>query len=921
MGGYVVIDSLGNWTILCAAVVYFLASVYAIGYMRMLGEDDRLHRFYAMFAGFALSTLVGPMMNNAGLYWIAIELTTLISTFLVAFEREATSIEAAWKYIIVVSAGISLALLGTVLFYWSGTFVLGQTYDMTWQALEQMAPRLNRPLVSLSFLLVLIGYGTKVGLAPMHTWLPDAHSEGPAPVSALLSGALLNTAMVGIVRYLVVADAAGITSLAHGALLGLGAFSLFVAALFIVRQTGIKRLMAYSSVEHMGVIALGFGFGGPLGIAGALYHMLNHSLNKSAMFFGAGSVMRAYGTKQIHGIHGVLRNFPVLGGLWLAFAVAITGAPPFALFLSELTIIRGGLADSQHFLVGLMAILLIVIFVGFLNHFKSMYFDDGEVEPRDGSRQRMVHCSHVVGAGAAAGDGAVVAASTLGAFSDDSAHAPPGYACGGGAMIGARIEQLEPGQLHEKAETLRHAGARVQFAYAWSPEGDDREVRYVWAIPDQTDFEVWAVAARELPSLAPVWPLLGWYEREMMDLQGVKFVGHPEPYPLILRDGDSTHINGRNSKSLLPTNGRPHLPAIEARDVQQLPFGPVRADVLESAEFTFFYVGEHIIHYQPRLFFKHRGMEMRFEGARPDDAVIIAERVSAVGTVCHALAFCEAVERAAGCEIPARAKALRVLLAELERLYNHLHYLGHLCNTTTLKVGEAQGKLLEEKAKQLNGRLTGSRFLRGVLTPGGLRRDLSPDDWLGEALESLRTEFIPYVERLELSESHLDRLITTGLLPRQVAFDQGATGPIERASGLNRDLRRDHPYAHYAELPLTVATFEEGDAYARERVRIAEVEAAFVLCQRILLLLEPGEIRTGCVPAPLSQGLGWTEGPRGSVFYAVHVAPDGRLARVKIKSPSFSNWRAFPFTVHDTNMMDYAINEASFGLTMAGCDR
>ena len=216
------------------------------------------------------------------------------------------------------------------------------------------------------------------------------------------------------------------------------------------------------------------------------------------------------------------------------------------------------------------------------------------------------------------------------------------------------------------------------------------------------------------------------------------------------------------------------------------------------------------------------------------------------------LRICEAVERAAGCEVPARAKALRVLLAELERLYNHLHYLGHLCNTTTLKVGEAQGKLLEEKAKQLNGRLTGSRFLRGVLTPGGLRRDLSPDEWLGEALESLRAEFIPYVERLESSESHLDRLITTGLLPQQVAFDQGATGPIERASGLNRDLRRDHPYAHYAELPLTVTTFEEGDAYARERVRIAEVEAAFVLCQRILLLLEPGIFVPVASPATLA---------------------------------------------------------------------
>ena len=154
-----------------------------------------------------------------------------------------------------------------------------------------------------------------------------------------------------------------------------------------------------------------------------------------------------------------------------------------------------------------------------------------------------------------------------------------------------------------------------------------------------------------------------------------------------------------------------------------------------------------------------------------------------------------------------------------------------------------------------------------------------------------------------------------------MAFDQGATGPVERASGLDRDLRRDHPYAHYAELPVTVTTLAEGDAYARSRVRVAEIEAAFALCQRVLLLLEPGEIRVDCVAPPLSEGLGWTEGPRGSLFYAVHVGADGKLARVKIKSPSFSNWRAFPFTVHDTNMMDYAINEASFGLTIAGCDR
>lgn len=381
---YIVVDALGAWVILCSAIVYLLASIYAVGYMRLLDEDARLPVFYALFAGFALTTLVGPMMNNAGLYWIAIELTTLVSTFLVAFERAAESIEAAWKYIIVVSGGISLALLGTILFYWAGSVVLGPTYDMTWSALRGAAPHMNPSLLTLAFLLVLIGYGTKAGLAPMHTWLPDAHSEGPTPVSALLSGALLNTAMIGIIRYLAVIDAARVGPVPRVTLIALGIVSLVVATLFIVRQEGIKRLMAYSSVEHMGVVALGVGFGGVLGIAGALYHMLNHSLNKSLMFFGAGSMMRSYETKNITGIHAVMRRFPVAGGLWLAGAVAITGAPPFGLFASELTIMRAGLQSGAAWASFIMAALLIIIFIGFLNHFRVMYVEN----PADGSTAR-----------------------------------------------------------------------------------------------------------------------------------------------------------------------------------------------------------------------------------------------------------------------------------------------------------------------------------------------------------------------------------------------------------------------------------------------------------------------------------------------------------------------------------------------------
>ena len=299
-GDYIIVDRDAAWVVMCTAIVYFLASIYAVGYMRLLNEDAALCRVLCAVRRLRRSPRwSGPLMNSVGIYWIAIELTTLVSTFLVAFEREAESMEAAWKYIMVVSAGISLALLGTVLFYWGGTFVLGPTYNMTWSTLAAAAPQINPVLLTLAFLLVLVGYGTKVGLAPMHAWLPDAHSEGPAPVSVMLSGALLNTAMVGIFRFLAIVECrrpeprpsarAGSPS---------APFRCWSARCSSFASEGVKRLMAYSSIEHMGVVALGFGFGGPLGIAGAFYHMLNHSLNKSLMFFGAGNMMRAYGTKR-----------------------------------------------------------------------------------------------------------------------------------------------------------------------------------------------------------------------------------------------------------------------------------------------------------------------------------------------------------------------------------------------------------------------------------------------------------------------------------------------------------------------------------------------------------------------------------------------------------------------------------------------
>jgi len=491
------------------------------------------------------------------------------------------------------------------------------------------------------------------------------------------------------------------------------------------------------------------------------------------------------------------------------------------------------------------------------------------------------------------------------------------------------IDLVRPEELKGAASDLIAAGGRMQMAYAWYPEPGRLELRYVSRPPGETGFGQWRCRPEgDVPSLAGICPLLSWYEREITDLFGIQFSGHPQPHRLVLHEGAETEIPPFDPRyppdQRLPARRKkqrvPDIGGAEA-DVQLLPFGPVRADVLESGEFLFFYVGEAILHFQPRLFFKHRGMEKRFEGLEADRGVVLAERVSGVGSVAHALAYCQAVETAAGCDVPARARLLRVVLAELERLYNHLHYFGHLCHTTTLKVGEAEGKLLEERAKQLNTRLTGSRFLRSLLIPGGLRRDLDAQGWLVGELEALQEKFSAYARHMETTDSHLDRLIATGKLDQRVAFDQGATGPVQRGSGIDADLRRDHPYAAYAELSPQVTVRGEGDAHARAQVRMAEIEESIALITRVLERLADGPVRVDCMAKPDSEGLGWSESPRGTLFYAVHFDGEGKLKRVKIKSPSFSNWRVFPFTVHDTNMMDYAINEASFGLTIAGCDR
>jgi len=496
-------------------------------------------------------------------------------------------------------------------------------------------------------------------------------------------------------------------------------------------------------------------------------------------------------------------------------------------------------------------------------------------------------------------------------------------------MKGVIEKNISPNEIVSMCEHVYAQGDRMQMAYAWYPEKNTApEIIYISSIKDQRPFHAYRCQLnndKKITSLTNASPLLGWYEREMQDLFGISFFDHPENVKLVLHEGVQSEYAPMDPnyprEKLISFSRQPwQLAEMKNPELQLLPFGPVRAGVCESAEFQYLYAGESILHFDERLFFKHRGMEKKFEGLTPELGAILAQRVSGVGSVAHALAFSQAVETACDVEIPLRAKQWRVILAELERLYNHLHYLGHLCHTTTLKVGEAQGKILEEQLKQLNAQVTGSRFLRDIITPGGLRREPNIEP-VKYQLKKLQADILKYCNQLNNTNSHIDRLIGTGLLTNQVAFDEGATGPVARASNIATDFRLKHPYASYNQNNFIIPVLEAGDAFARMQIRIAEITESFLIVEQTISSLENGFIFREFKTIPLSEGLGWAESARGGLFYAIHIDTAGKLARVKIKSPSFSNWRVFPFTVDETNMMDYAINEASFGSTVAGCDR
>jgi hydrogenase-4 component F len=379
LSSYIIIDELNIFFIILNTFVAFTTSLFSASYIDHEIKTGHLTpqfvRFYhAMFQGMMGAMNLSLVANNIGLMWVGLELATLLTVVLVGIYRTPSAIEAAWKYFILSSVGISLAFFGTILVYLAGQSILGEgTPAMTWSLLLESASGLDAGLLNLAFIFLLVGYGTKVGLAPFHAWLPDAHAEGPTPISAVLSGLLLNVALFALLRFKMLV-AAHPTAIKPGPIMiVVGLVSLIFAAFMLYQRRDIKRLFAYSSIEHMGLITFAFGMGGALANFAGLLHMAMHSLTKSAIFFAVGHVAQAKGTQRIDDIRGLSVSHPGLAIGLAAAVLAVSGLPPFGIFMSEFLILTTTFA-REPWLALFAAFGLIVAFGALLMRLQQVLF-------------------------------------------------------------------------------------------------------------------------------------------------------------------------------------------------------------------------------------------------------------------------------------------------------------------------------------------------------------------------------------------------------------------------------------------------------------------------------------------------------------------------------------------------------------------
>lgn len=474
-------------------------------------------------------------------------------------------------------------------------------------------------------------------------------------------------------------------------------------------------------------------------------------------------------------------------------------------------------------------------------------------------------------------------------------------------------------------------GAELVFMAATDRRADRGvfEVHYLFG-PERKDWFLHATAAvpAETPtmiSLATLHYPASRFEREIYDLFGIVAEGHPDPRPLVRHafwPADFFPLRKDAVPREFTDDGRAFpFAEVGGEGVYEIPVGPVHAGVIEPGHFRFSVVGETIIDMKSRLYFTHKGTEKLFEGRQAAEGVELAERISGDTTVGHALAFCQALEAAAGTAVPDRARYLRVVLLEMERLYNHVADFGMIANDTGFAVAHSHCFRIRERLLRLNKRLTGNRLLRGGIVPGGVGHDLPADLDLPTEVDAVLKDFEEIVALSLASSLVQDRLEGTGMLTTRTARDHGVLGYVARASGIDADVRRDHPFAAYGELSFRVPVFASGDVKARTLVRVEEARESAGLIRQAVERLPAGPLSVplGALPA-LEPAWGMVEGWRGAIIHWVMADADGALYRVKILDPSFLNWRPLSYALLKNIVPDFPLCNKSFNQSYSGND-
>jgi len=436
---------------------------------------------------------------------------------------------------------------------------------------------------------------------------------------------------------------------------------------------------------------------------------------------------------------------------------------------------------------------------------------------------------------------------------------------------------------------------------------------------------------KTIPSISRFVHTADWFEREAEDLFGLVFEGHPRLGDFVLHEEWPEGVNPMRTAfdascpyihRELDPDWRPHR-IVKAPGAFMMPIGPVFSDAAESAHFLLETVGEDVIRTIPRFFYKYRGVEKIAEGRSIGRALLLSERFSGTSAFAHSLAFCQAIEKIFRIDVSVRVRALRIILAELERLRHHIAAIAAICNSTAFAVATSQASIFEEEALRLTCTLTGHRYLFGLNAPGGLSMDFSEQAFrsLADAVYKLFNKLSELKEMLRFSSSFLDRLEEVGIVSRELAFAYGLVGPIARASGIARDLRKVLPYSGYENIAFDVPGEQESDGYARLRLLFSEAEQSVNIIRNVALSMPDGEVTPPRFEVTPGSALGWAEAPRGATFHWVRIRGDGRVGRYRLTTPSFTNWHGFHLASEDFAFQDFPIIMATFGLSNAECDR